>query len=89
MHHWLLILYTGFDKSKIARVGILYRFRTIKEIAQVLDSTTTIVPSTVHKPILPRNNLRPCDIRKVDFKPPADRLAVSWRLLGQLHGALL
>ena len=86
MHHWLLILYTGFDKSKIARV---YRFRTIKEIAQVLDSTTTIVSNTVHKLILPRNNLRLCDIRKVDFKPPADRLAVSWRLLGQLHGALL
>jgi hypothetical protein len=85
MHHWLLVLFTGFDKMHIARV---YRFRTIKEIANVLDSTTTIVSNTVHKLILPRHNLKLCEIRKVDdcqIKLCADLPLGLLRPLSRLH----
>jgi hypothetical protein len=61
MHHWLLVLYTGLDKTRVART---YRFSTIKQIAHAVGSTTTVVSNTVHRLILPRDNLRYCTIRK-------------------------
>ena len=91
MHHWLLVLFTGFDKMHIARV-IIDSPRTtiiyIKEIANVLDSTTTIVSNTVHKLILPRHNLKLCEIRKVDdcqIKLCADLPLGLLRPLSRLH----
>jgi len=85
MHHWLLVLYTGLDKTRVART---YRFSTIKQIAHAVGSTTTVVSNTVHRLILPRDNLRYCTIRKVDTMPIrrcAGRHAGASRLLGRLQ----